>query len=146
MRGDRIRRREEGEPKPSATDPPAQVGGGIARITALRLGRYRRPFDPKREAQWIADSVALASVDVLMSGANGFPRLDDYYRIVADELAARAGRNFEHRTYKQNSGEFSSASALGFVAAVELVRQRGCGVLLYTLSPRGGKALCFVQP
>jgi 3-oxoacyl-(acyl-carrier-protein) synthase len=146
IRGGRSLWREEGEPKPSATDPPAHVSGGIARITTLRLGRYRRPFDPKREAQWIANSVALARVDVLMSGANGFPLLDDYYRTVADELSARAGRNLEHRTYKQDSGEFNSASALGFVAAVELVQQRGCGALLYTLSPRGGKALCFVQP
>lgn len=118
----------------------------LARITRLRLGRYRRPFDPKREAQWIVDAVELALVDVLMSGANGLPQLEQNYRAVMDELSARAGRTLEHQTYKAQTGEFESASGLGFAAAVELVRQRRCGVLLYTLSPRGGKALCFVQP
>ena len=118
----------------------------IARITALRLGRFRRPFDARREADWIAAAVDLAKVDVLMSGAGGLPILEACYQGVAKALTALAEGKLEHHTYKQHCGEFHSASGLGFAAAVELVQKRGCGVLLYTLSPRGGKALCLVQP
>jgi 3-oxoacyl-(acyl-carrier-protein) synthase len=123
-----------------------EAAPALARITALRLGRYRRPFDAKREAAWICATDGLAQVTILMSGAGGWPMLEPCYRDVAKALSAQLGRELEHRTYKQNYGEFFSASGLGFAAAAELVRQRGCGVLLYTLSPRGGKALCLLQP
>jgi 3-oxoacyl-(acyl-carrier-protein) synthase len=118
----------------------------LARITALRLGRYRRPFDPQREANWIAATIDLAKVKILMSGAKGSDLMEGHYRDVTEALSSLAGRKLDHRTYKQDCGEFLSASGLGFAVAVELVRQRNCGVLLYTLSPRGGKALCLVQP
>jgi len=88
----------------------------------------------------------LSKVDVLLSGAKGWPALDPMYAAVAAALSARAGRTIEHQTYKQLCGEFHSASAFGFSVAVDLVRQQPRGVLLYTLSPRGGKALCCVQP
>jgi len=118
----------------------------LARVTAVRLGRWRKPFDSEREAGWIAAAVDLKSVAVILSGAGGWPELEEKYAFVAAALAARAGRPLEHQTYKQHCGEFHSASAFGFSVAVELARTRRQGVLLYTLSPRGGKALCCVQP
>ena len=118
----------------------------LARVTVVRLGRYRRPFDAQREVDWIAASVDLKTVKILLSGAKGWPALDPLYNSVAVALSARAGKAIEHQTYKQACGEFYSASAFGFAAAVELARRSGRGVLLYTLSSRGGKALCCVQP
>jgi 3-oxoacyl-(acyl-carrier-protein) synthase len=118
----------------------------LARVTTVRLGRYRRPFDAEREADWIASAVDLATVDVVLSGARGWPVLDPMYEAVATALSVRAGRALEHQTYKQHCGEFHSASAFGFSVAVDLVRRGNRGVLLYTLSPRGGKALCCIQP
>jgi 3-oxoacyl-[acyl-carrier-protein] synthase-1/3-oxoacyl-[acyl-carrier-protein] synthase II len=121
-------------------------GAARARITAVRLGRYRRPFDADREADWIASAVDLKGVQVIMSGARGFPKLDPMYDAVAEAVSARAGRRLEHQTYKQLCGEFHSASGFGFARAVEVARQRNCGVLLYTLSARGAKAICCIQP
>lgn len=118
----------------------------LARVTSVRLGRYRQPFDAKREVDWIEAAVDLKSVAVILSGAGGWPELEEKYESVATALTARAGRPLEHQTYKQHCGEFQSASAFGFSVAVELARARRQGVLLYTLSPRGGKALCCVQP
>ena len=111
-----------------------------------RLGRYRRPFDAEREADWIAESADLASVDVVLSGAKGWPSLDANYAALAAALSRRAGRTLEHQTYKQLCGEFHSASAFGFAVAVELACRSRRGVLLYTLSPGGAKAACCVQP
>ena len=118
----------------------------LARVTAVKLGRYRRPFDAQREAEWLMSSVDVSSVDVFLSGAKGLPQLDELYAAVAAELSARAGRALEHKTYKQLCGEFPSASAFGFSVAVELVRQGSRGVLMYTLAAHGAKALCCVQP
>ena len=129
--------RAENLPAPSAP---------LARVTAVRLGRYRRPFDAEREASWIAAAVDLTHVDVLLSGAQGWPELDANYTAVLAALSKRAGRKLEHQTYKERCGEFHSASAFGFSVAVELARQRQRGVLLYTLTPRGGKAVCCLQP
>jgi len=117
----------------------------LAHVTTVRLGRYRRPFDAEREADWIAKAVDLETVDVVLSGAKGWPALDANYATVVAALSARAGRTLEHQTYKQLCGEFHAASAFGFSVAVELVRQGHRGVLLYTLSPRGAKALSCVQ-
>ena len=118
----------------------------LARITALRLGRFRRPFDAARETAWIAETVVLSDVSVFLSGANGLAVLDPFYEVVSEEISRRAGRVIEHQTYKQLCGEFYSASAFGFSVAVRLANERQCSVLLYTLSPRGGKALCLIQP
>ena len=122
------------------------VATPLARVTAVKLGRYRRPFDARREADWIMSAVDLSQVDVLLSGAKGTPMLDGLYAAVAAELSARAGRTLEHRTYKQLCGEFHSASAFGFSVAVELVQKGSRGVLMYTLAARGAKAICCVQP
>ena len=118
----------------------------LARVTAVRLGRWRKPFDAEREADWIAAAVDLKNVEVILSGAGGWPALDENYSAVAAALPARAGRTLEHQTYKQLCGEFQSASAFGFSVAVQMAREKKCGVLLYTLSPRGGKAICVLQP
>jgi 3-oxoacyl-[acyl-carrier-protein] synthase I len=118
----------------------------LARVTAVRLGRWRKPFDAEREADWIAAAVDLKNVEIILSGARGWPALDENYSAVAAALSKRAGRTFEHQTYKQFCGEFHSASGYGFSVAVNLVREKKCGVLLYTLSPRGGKAICCIQP
>ena len=67
------------------------------------------------------------------------------YSAVVAALSARAGRKLEHQTYKQLCGEFHAASAFGFSAALDLVRNGRRGVLLYTLSPRGAKAICCLQ-
>jgi 3-oxoacyl-(acyl-carrier-protein) synthase len=125
---------------------PPESEPALARVTAVRLGRYRRPFDAKREAEWIASTIDLAAVQVVLTGAKGWTKLENLYHSTMTELSARAGRALESQTYKQHCGEFHSASAYGFSVAVDLVRQRKCGVLLYTLSPRGGKAICLVQP
>ena len=125
---------------------PENSAKPLARVTAVRLGRWRKPFDAEREADWIASSVDLKAVDVILSGAGGWPELEEHYLAVAGALASRAGHSLEHQTYKQRCGEFHSASAFGFSVAVELARERRQGVLLYTLSQRGGKAICCVQP
>jgi len=118
----------------------------LARVAAVRLGRYRRPFDAKREADWIAGAMDLSKVNIFLSGAKGLPALDPMYESVATDLFARARQPIEHQTYKQLCGEFHAASAFGFSIAVDLVRRRRCGVLLYTLSLRGAKALTLLEP
>jgi hypothetical protein len=118
----------------------------LARVTAVRLGRYRRPFDAHREADWITQAIDLARIETVVTGAKGWPDLDAHYDALLAELSRRAGRPLAQHTYKQDCGEFYSASAYGFSVAVELARQHKCGVLLYTLSLRGGKALCCVEP
>jgi 3-oxoacyl-(acyl-carrier-protein) synthase len=118
----------------------------LAGVTTVRLGRYRRPFDAEREAAWIAESVDLAAVDVVLSGAKGWPVLDAKYAAVVVALSKLVRRNLKHQTYKHLCGEFHSASAFGFSIAVELVRKSSRGVLLYTLSPHGAKAVCCVEP
>jgi 3-oxoacyl-[acyl-carrier-protein] synthase I len=118
----------------------------LARVTAVRLGRWRKPFDAERETDWIAAAVDLKNVRIVLSGARGWPDLDENYSAVVAALSTRSGRKLEHQTYKQLCGEFHSASAFGFSVAVNLVREKKCGVLLYTLSPRGAKAICCVQP
>jgi 3-oxoacyl-(acyl-carrier-protein) synthase len=118
----------------------------LARVTAVRLGRWRKPFDAEREADWIASAVDLEKIEIILSGAKGWPALDENYSAVAAELSVRAGGKLEHQTYKQLCGEFHSASGFGFSVAMNLTREKKCGVLLYTLSPRGAKAICCVQP
>jgi hypothetical protein len=118
----------------------------LARVTAVQLGRYRRPFDVKREADWIAQAVDLTKITTMVTGAKGWTELEPHYQAIVAELSRRGGRSLAHQTYKQDCGEFYSASAYGFSIAVELARHQQSGVLLYTLSVRGGKALCCVEP
>ncbi len=143
---DRNRRGDEVEAQPATENPPPPVVGCLARVTALRLGRYRRPFEATREVEWIATAVDLTKVNAIFSGAKGWPVLEAHYDSMIAALSVRAGRALAHHTYKQDCGEFGAASAFGFAAAVEWVRANQCGALLYTLSPRGGKAICCIEP
>jgi 3-oxoacyl-(acyl-carrier-protein) synthase len=126
--------------------PAGEIAAPLARVTAVKLGRWTKPFDAEREADWIASAVNLASLDAVLSGAKGWPALDLFYEDTVAALSRRAGRALEHQTYKPLCGEFHSASAFGFSVAVEEARRRGRGVLLYTLALRGGKALCLIEP
>jgi len=126
--------------------PAGKISAPLARVTAVKLGRYRKPFNAEAEADWIASAVDLSRVDVFLSGARGFQKLEPMYEAVAAALMKRTGKKLEHQTYKQLCGEFHSASAFGFSIAVNLAHEQKRGVLLYTLSQRGAKALCCVQP
>ncbi len=125
---------------------PTTTKTPLARVTAVRLGRYERPFAAPLEAEWIAQHVDLTKIRTVVTGAKGWPELDAYYDAVIVALSKRAGRTLAQQTYKQHCGEFYSASAVGFAKAVELARAQQRGVLLYTLCLRGGKALCCVEP
>jgi hypothetical protein len=126
--------------------PADQAGAPLGQITTVKLGRYRKPFDARREAEWIAQAVDLSKIGAILSGAGGFRQLDPLFESVVASLNERAGRILEHQTYKQFCGEYHSASGFGFSVAVKLAREKQCGVLLYTLSLHGAKALCVVQP
>jgi 3-oxoacyl-(acyl-carrier-protein) synthase len=117
----------------------------LAKVTAVHFGRYPRPFDARREVDWIASKVALETIDVVLSGASGLSDLEPMYQSVTSELSKRAGKSIEHKTYKELCGEFHAAPAFGFSRALEVVRQGKRGVLLHTLSVRGGKAICMIQ-
>jgi len=123
-----------------------KAAGPLARITALRLGRFRQPFDANAEARWIADSIHLASAAVIVTGAQGWRKFDSRYLDVVAELNRIAPQPLTQQTYKQDCGEFPAASAVGFARAVTIAKERGCGVLLYTLALRGGKAVCLIEP
>jgi hypothetical protein len=115
-------------------------------IESVRLGRYRRPFDPEAEATWISSIVDLKTVDVLMTGAHGSAALEPLYEQLVSAMRRRCGAGLRHETYKDQCGEFHSASAFGFSRAVELVRHGAKGVAMYTLAERGSKALCVIRP
>jgi hypothetical protein len=99
-------------------------------------------------------------VDLLLTGANGLTKPDDFYRAVAGELSRRAGRSIPCGAYKHACGEHHSASAFGFLTAVGLVRgdlapelctaegtalPGGCRtVVLFTFPPTGTKGMCCV--
>ena len=94
---------------------------------------------------WVASAVDLSAADVVLTGAKGLAALDPLYAAFMTALSARTSAKLEHQTYKQLCGEFHAASAFGFSFAVDLVRRGARGVILYTLSARGGKALCCLQ-
>lgn len=118
----------------------------LARVTTVCLGRYPRPFDAGREADWIIRSTDFAKIEVLLIGAKGWGELEPRYAAVTKELIRRSGGKLAVQTYKKDCGEFYSASAYGFTVAVEVARQQKCAVMLYTLSIRGGKALSVIEP
>ncbi len=132
----------------------------LAWVTAIRVGQLNgNSPSAEVEARWIADALAaggigLGEVDVLLTGANGESPWDSAYLAVAAVLAKQAGRDIPVAGYKQCCGEHHSASAFGFYVAVGMVRGEivlpgvstsACRkVVLYTLSPGGGKAVCCV--
>jgi hypothetical protein len=123
-----------------------KIATPLARISALKIGRCKNTFDAGFEAGWISKTVDLKNVAVVLTGAKGYPQLDEKFGMVVTELSKRAGKNLEHRTYKQDCGEFHSASAYGFSQAIKIAREINGGVLLYTLSLRGAKAICLIEP
>jgi 3-oxoacyl-(acyl-carrier-protein) synthase len=153
----------------------ARAGQGstpMARLRSVHFGRFVTPAgappEAQTEASWIRDTlerdgVSLASVDLLLTGASGWPRWDDAYREVASALSVLRGREMSLGAYKQVSGEHYSASAFGFFVALGLVggeiepalclagnhsaatvARPPRTVLLYTLAPAGSHALCCV--
>jgi hypothetical protein len=124
---------------------PQNAKAPLGKVTAVHLGRFRRPFDVKREVDWISSKVDLRAIDVVVTGAKGLPDLEPMYEAVITNLSARAGKSLDYQTYKQLCGEFHAASGFGFSKALDLLRQGKRGVLLYTLSLRGGKAITVIQ-
>jgi 3-oxoacyl-[acyl-carrier-protein] synthase II len=122
------------------------AGERIGMIETVRLGRYRRPFDPEVEAAWISSAVDLKTIEVLLTGAHGSAALEPLYQQLVSEVQRRRGVGLRHETYKDQCGEFHSASAFGFSRAVELVRKGAKGVVVYTLAERGSKALSVIRP
>lgn len=149
-----------------------QASHPLAHLWSVHFGRFATrangQLDAPTEAAWIRetlerDGVSLASVDMLLTGASGWPRWDEAYREVASALSSLRGYELACGAYKQASGEHYSASAFGFFVALGLVggqiepawcltgaspaarlaRPPGM-VLLYTLAPSGGHALCCV--
>jgi hypothetical protein len=126
--------------------PAEKISAPLARVTALKLGRWRQPFDAGREADWIASAIDLKKVGILLSGAKGLRPLDPMYDAIAAALFQRTGKSIEHQTYRDRCGEFHSASAFGFSEAIKMAREKQSGVLLFTLSLHGAKAICLVEP
>ena len=149
----------------------ARKGGdlpALAEVSCISFGRYavddRAKIDADREALWIegelaSQGVSLSKIDMVLSGANGLPSLDDMYVAVMAALERRAGRRIRHGCYKHLCGEYHSASAFGMAMAVGLVSQSvapeallssggDCRtVLLYTLSGEGAHAMtCILRP
>lgn len=150
-----------------------QASRPLAWVSAIRIGRCENGpgsrFDAPAEAQWIRETLereehSLAELDLLLTGANGWAWLDRAFQAVGQELSRLAGRRIPCGAYKHCCGEHHSASAFGFLAAIELVRgeiqpadcawtgeapppaHRACRtVVLYTLAPTGTKGMCCVR-
>ena len=137
----------------------------LAFVSAIRIGRSEQQ-NAGAEARWIAqtlerDSISVANVDLLLTGANGLTEPDNFYRAVAEGLSRLAGRGIACGAYKHACGEHHSASAFGFLTAVGLARGEiapehctmdkttlpgGCRtVALFTFSPAGTKGMCCVR-
>jgi 3-oxoacyl-(acyl-carrier-protein) synthase len=141
------------------------VAPPLAFVSAIRIGRSENK-DAEAEARWILqtlerDGIAAGDVDLLLTGANGLAKLDNFYRAIAGELSRLAGRNIACGAYKHACGEHHSASAFGFLTAVGLV----CGeiapelctadktalttachtVVLFTISQTGTKGMCCIR-
>ena len=110
---------------------PGETSHPLAHLCSVHFGRFATQANGRLEAQteaaWIRktlehDGVSLASVDLLLTGAAGWPRLDDAYREVASALSVLRGHELSCGAYKQASGEHYSASAFGFFVALGLVR------------------------
>ena len=149
-------------------DTPLAVVSGIGAGRALMRGH--RDIDAAVEARWIEgilerDGLHLADIDMILTGADGWPPLDRMYEAVVDGVRQQTGRAVLHGTYKQFCGAHHSASAFGFGLAISLVRGElkpsrvlprpseadaapnaaPCRrVLTYTLVPSGAKGLTCV--
>lgn len=140
----------------------------LAEVACVSFGRFATDEDGKiaadREAGWIeaelaGHGVSLAQIDMVLTGANGLPSLDDMYIAVVAALGRRVGRDIRHGCYKHLCGEYHTASAFGMAMAVGLVSEsvspdsllsaggRCRVVLIYTLSGDGTRAVvCVTRP
>jgi 3-oxoacyl-(acyl-carrier-protein) synthase len=137
----------------------------LAFVSAIRIGRSENQ-DAGAEARWIMqtlerDGIAAGGVDLLLTGANGLAKPDDFYRAVAGALSRLAGRNIVCGAYQHACGEHHSAPAFGFLTAVGLVRGEiapefctvdktalpgACRtVVLFTISTTGTKGMCCIR-
>jgi 3-oxoacyl-[acyl-carrier-protein] synthase-1/3-oxoacyl-[acyl-carrier-protein] synthase II len=137
----------------------------LAFVSAIRIGRSENQ-NAGAEARWILrtlerDGIAAGDVDLLLTGANGSAKPDDFYRAVAGALSRLAGRNIACGAYKHACGEHHSAPAFGFLTAVGLVRGEiapgfctvdktvlpgACRtVVLFTFSTTGTKGMCCIR-
>ena len=143
----------------------------LAWISAIRTGRVAGKrdgsLDAEAEAEWLRETLereggSLSDVDLVLTGANGWPPGDGQYLAVADAVSRKLGREMPCGAFKQHCGEFPAASAFGFATAVALVRgellSSQCGVhpgsgagrscrrvVLYTISRSGTKGMCCVS-
>jgi 3-oxoacyl-[acyl-carrier-protein] synthase II len=107
---------------------PGAAAASLARLALVRVrGPGQRPpaLSSVGELDFIAQSlrdtpVRLEEVDLLLLGANGDPALDAVYAEVASGLHARAPR-LAIAVYRHLTGDFATASALGFELAVRAV-------------------------
>jgi len=138
-----------------ALDRSERATPPLAYVSAIRLGRSETR-DAEAEAAWIRDTlqrdgIAASEVDALLTGGNGAREVDEFYQAVAAALSRTAGRPIFCAAYKHGCGEYYSASAFGFLAAIGLVRgeivaERPCrAVVLLTLSPTGTKGMSCVR-
>lgn len=137
---------------------------GLARVTAVSLGRRSLPFDPDAEARWIMGALETAGrPDMILCGADGLQRHDNEFLAIARALGRIFGGQIPIAAYKHLCGDYYSASSFGFAAAVGICsgalaptclawppgREPGhftCRrALLLTLSRSGTRALCCIE-
>lgn len=153
---------------------PDQAEKALAYVWGARVGMLQTlgngNIDAVNEALLIRHTLeqsghSLDDVALFLTGANGWPQMDDKYKAVADALSKEAVRPVPCGSYKQICGEFYSASALGFLTAIGVVRgevdikhlvagqcrpepdglsSRGSVVVLYTLSSTGARGLSCI--
>jgi len=151
---------------------PELTENALAYVWGAQLGmcstREDGGLDARAEAILIRKSIeqggrSLDDIEMLLTGANGWMPMDERYRAVVDALSEEAGRQIPCGAYKQWCGEFYSASALGFLAAIGMVRgELGVRhlvgpdqsvpdrahsepvVVLYTLSAGGARGLSCI--
>ena len=109
-------------------------GKPLGRLHSIRLGRSLG--DVEAEANWLADELPISELDGLVTDRRG--------AVVAESLRRLVGRKIPVDLYTRRYGEHPSASAFGFLAALDLIRSGARRVALYTLSPYGQKALCLL--
>ena len=106
-------------------------GSAVAPLARLAFVRARGPLQRARaltaqtelafvEAALRDSGTSLDGVGLVLMGANGDPVLEEIYAAVADGLRARAA-GLAVGVYRHRTGDFATASALGFEIAVRAV-------------------------
>ncbi|MGA2139403.1 MAG: beta-ketoacyl-[acyl-carrier-protein] synthase family protein [Verrucomicrobiia bacterium] len=103
-------------------------------LKSVWLGRYTGNIEA--EAQWMAEALAGAELDVLVTDERG--------AVVAETLGRLTGRTIPVELYKQSCGEHYAASAFGFAAALRLLGKNERAAV-YTVGVNGVKGLCVVE-